>query len=281
MCILVPSECFKYTDAAVSGDKAGASASASWSACNQTVHTVPAVLCGILVQHKGGKQAVKAEALSGKKSWQVGFESGGFVREETCDSALGTLTTLAAGVLSTGHYMCLAWSAWLMSGANTHIFHMQNVSKEAEKTAGNIADAAPQIADRVSDRLVKEADQVGREVKPAADKAAKRLSSEADQLGKEARPMADKASANIEAGARQAGEQARPAADKASDAMKKGANDASGEQRDTHCDVHYAVWLCKLCCCWLCTLSIAFPAYMPVCAQPCFLKGGQTCVHEQ
>ena len=181
----------------------------------------------------------RAEALSVKKHM-------------TC--ALCTLITLAAGVLSTNHHMCFAWSAWSMSDANTHIFCMQNVSKEAEKTAGNIADAAPQIADRVSDRLVKEADQVGREVKPAADKAAKRLSSEADQLGKEARPMADKASANIEAGARQAGEQARPAADKASAAMKKGANDASGEQRDTHCNVHHVAWLCQFCCCWLCTL---------------------------
>lgn len=107
------------------------------------------------------------------------------------------------------------------------------MSKEAEKTAGNIAEAAPQIADRVSDRLVKEADQVGREVKPAADKAANRISSEAEQLGKEARPMADKASDNIEAGARQAAEQARPVADKASDAMKKGAHNASGEQSHT------------------------------------------------
>lgn len=122
---------------------------------------------------------------------------------------------------------------------------MQNVSKEAEKTAGNIADAAPQIADRVSDRLVKEADQVGREVKPAAEKAANRLGSEAEQLGKEARPMADKASANIEAGARKAGEQARPAADKASDAMKKGANDASGEQIKHHLALFCTLWLCK------------------------------------
>ena len=68
--------------------------------------------------------------------------------------------------------MRFAWSAWSVPDADSRIFHMQNVSKEAEKTAGNIADAAPQIADRVSDRLVKEADQVGREVKPAADKAA-------------------------------------------------------------------------------------------------------------
>lgn len=154
----------------------------------------------------------------------------------------------------------------IVCNAHSHAFDMQNVSKEAEKTAGNIADAAPQIADRVSDRLVKEADQVGREVKPAAEKAATRLSSEADQLGKEARPMADKASANIEAGARQAGEQARPAADKASDAMRKGARDASGEQRNNHCAIVYNIWLWKCCCYWLRELH-SLPCF---CAYACF-----------
>lgn len=106
---------------------------------------------------------------------------------------------------------------------------LQNVSEEAQKAAGSIADAAPQIADKVSNRISKEADQVAREAKPAAEKAAKRISSEADQLGKEARPMADKASDNIEARAREAGEAARPAADNASEAMKKTADDASGQ----------------------------------------------------
>ena len=111
----------------------------------------------------------------------------------------------------------------------------QNVSKEAEKTAANIAEAAPVIGNRVSDRIGREAEQLGNEIKPAAEKAAKRISSEAEQLGKEARPMADKASDNIEAGARQVGEQARPAADNASEAMRKTANDASGETKHYHC----------------------------------------------
>ena len=172
------------------------------------------------------------------------------------------------------HVCCLSVSHAhaVVCNAHNHAFDMQNVSKEAEKTAGNIADAAPQIADRVSDRLVKEADQVGREVKPAAEKAAKRLSSEADQLGKEARPMADKASANIEAGARQAGEQARPVADKASDAMRKGASDASGKQRNNHCAIVYNIWLWKCCCYWLRELhSLPCLCAFPVCAQCCGL----------
>ncbi len=114
---------------------------------------------------------------------------------------------------------------------DTHHALLQNVSKEAEKTAANIAEAAPVIGDRVSDRIGREAEQLGNEIKPAAEKAAKRISSEAEQLGKEARPMADKASDNIEAGARQVGEQARPAADNASEAMRKTANDASGETK--------------------------------------------------
>ena len=119
----------------------------------------------------------------------------------------------------------------------------QNVSQEAEKTAANIAEAAPVIGDRVSDRIGREAEQLGNEIKPAAEKAAKRISSEADQLGKEARPMADKASDNIEARARQVGEQARPAADNASEAMRKTADDASGETKHHHCN-------CR--CCVLC-----------------------------
>lgn len=105
------------------------------------------------------------------------------------------------------------------------------MSKEAEKTAGSIAVAAPHIADKVSDRIGREAEQLGNEIKPAAEKAAKRIGSEAEQLGKEARPMADKASENIEAGARQVAEQARPAADSASDTLKKTADDASGDNQ--------------------------------------------------
>ncbi len=126
---------------------------------------------------------------------------------------------------------------------DTHHALPQNVSKEAEKTAANIAEAAPVIGDRVSDRIGREAEQLGNEIKPAAEKAAKRISSEADQLGKEARPMADKASDNIEARARQVGEQARPAADNASEAMRKTADDASGETK------HYNVscWSCVSC----------------------------------
>ena len=124
---------------------------------------------------------------------------------------------------------------------DTHHALPQNVSKEAEKTAANIAEAAPVIGDRVSDRIGREAEQLGNETKPAAEKAAKRISSEAEQLGKEARPMADKASDNIEAGARQVGEQARPAADNASEAMRKTADDASSETKHYHCSCQSCV----------------------------------------
>ena len=101
------------------------------------------------------------------------------------------------------------------------------------------------IGDRVSDRIGREAEQLGNETKPAAEKAAKRISSEAEQLGKEARPMADKASDNIEAGARQVGEQARPAADNASEAMRKTANDASGETKHYYCSCQSCVLCLK------------------------------------